>query len=406
VHAAKAGVPVLYVGLELGELDLALRLLGEEARVPWSHLWTGKAGPKYLERVRAAEPALRDLPFHYEVARPMGFSAHAIGAAIRALRATYPETIGPGSRPLLVVVDFLQLVGDEPGSERDLRVRIGAAAYVLRDAANSLNVAILCIASVARERYKMLTDIVGAAGLVWKEDEYGCPIDRRILDPDAIVGTGKESGEIEYSADSVSVLAREPATWDGTACDVVFATAKGRATGTMWSPLRFTGFHYEECSDRGGRIVDAWTNAAEKRAAAKEVKAQAKEDAKVAKIDRDAAAVASYVLAHPKCIVREARVMAVKDSSSRWTPAIAKLGEALRETRDGKAKRLTLDRHALPPDIAALVTVDADRGRGRSPPSTPPPSTSTVDGRWPTVDRGQCGPSTSSKVSTENGSGP
>jgi len=404
IHAAKARVPVLYIGLELGELDLALRVLGEEAGVPWSHLWTGKAGPKYLDRVRAAEPALRNLPLHYEVARPMGLSALAIGAAIKALRELYPETNGPGSRPLLVVVDFLQLVGDEPGNERELRVRIGAAAYVLRDAANRLGVAILCIASVARERYKMLTDIVTAAGLAWAEDENGCPIDRRILDPDAIVGTAKESGEIEYSADSVSVLARVPATWDGAACDVVFATAKGRATGAMWTPLRFTGFHFEECSDRGGRMVVVWRDAAEKRAAAKEAKATAKEDAKVAKINCDAAAVASYVLAHQGCKVTEARVNAARNNPRRWAPAIARLGPALRETREGKTIRLTLDREALPADMAALVTVDGDRGRGHSPPNTPPPSTSTVDGRGPTVDRGQHGPSTSSTLSTEGAS--
>ncbi len=45
LHAAKNGTPALYLGLELGELDLALRVLGEEARVPWSRLWTGTAGP-------------------------------------------------------------------------------------------------------------------------------------------------------------------------------------------------------------------------------------------------------------------------------------------------------------------------------------------------------------------------
>lgn len=403
LHAATLGVPVLYIGLELGELDVALRSLGLAADVPWSQLWTGRAGPAHLARVRDAVPALRGLPFHYEIARPMGFSAGAIRIAIEQVRALYPEPEGPGSRPLLVVVDFLQLVGDDPGDERELRVRIGRAAYALRDAANRLDVAVLCISSVARERLKMLSDIVAAAGLTWEEDGNGCPIHRRILDPDAIVGTGKESGEIEYSADSVSILARVPGTWDGTGYDVVFATAKGRATGAMWSPLRFTGFRYQECSDRGGRMVEAWKAAAEKRATAASVKKQKKEDDRAAKITRDAAAVASYVLAHALCPVREARVNAVKDSARRWTPAVAKLGPALQEGSAGKAKLLSVIRDRLPADVLALVIVDGTVDHVHSPPTPPPPSTSTVDGQGPTVVRDHGGPSTLPTVSTEGG---
>ncbi len=344
--AAKADVPALYVGLELGQLDLALRMLGEEARVPWSSLWTGQAGPAYIARVREAVPRLQDLPFHYEVARPHGFAASALLTSVEGMRAQYPEADGPGSRPMLVVVDFLQLFGDEPDDRQDLRVRIGQASYVLRDVANRLGVVVLCISSVARERYKLLSEIHSVGELAWELDEDECPVNRRIGNTDAIVGTGKESGELEYSADSVSVIAKVPETWDGTGCDVVFATAKGRATGAMWSPMRFTGFRYEECSDRGGRMLEAWAEAGLRRERKREEKKTAKEQGKADQITKDAEIIRSYVAANPGCSVTEARISTVNNTSRRWTPAVALLGGALiqtpTKTPTGKQVSLTL----------------------------------------------------------------
>ena len=43
LHAAKRGSPVAYVGLELDSAQIALRLVGEHARVGWSKLYTGTA---------------------------------------------------------------------------------------------------------------------------------------------------------------------------------------------------------------------------------------------------------------------------------------------------------------------------------------------------------------------------
>lgn len=324
-HAAKAGVPGLYVGLELGEFDLALRALGLEAGVPWSHLWTGTAGPAHVARAQAAAPALVNLPIHFEVARPHGYSGGEIQRAVEAMRVAYPEPNGPGSRPLLVFVDFLQLVGDEPGDEQELRIRVARVSYVLRYLSTSLSVAVVVISSVARERYKLLSELKSAADLRWETDPSGYPIDRRIVNPDAIVGMGKESGEIEYSADSVSVIAKVPETWTGGGCDMVFATPKGRATGAMWSALHFDGYRYSECEDRGGRMIDAWQESGEKRTRAREEKKQAKDDAKAEALTRDAEAIRQFVKAHPGCSVREARVATVSDQARRWTPAFALL---------------------------------------------------------------------------------
>lgn len=346
MHAARVGIPSLYIGLEMGGFDLGVRAIGLESRVPWSTLWTGTAGPAYMAQAREAIDRLKELPIHYETARPMGYSAADIVSAFERTRAAYPSDM-----PLLGVVDFLQLIGDAPGKDQELRQRIGNTSYVLRDIAVRLNIAVLAISSVAREKLRILPDIVNAAGLAWEEDDNGCPVDRRILDPDAIVGLGKESGEIEYSGDSVSVLARVPGTWDGHGSDIVFATAKGRATGAMWSPLRFTGFAYSECEDRGGRMVEVWKEKRTARTQARIDKAQAKEQAKQESHVRDASSIVRYVMANRLCSVRDARSAAVGDSSRRWADAEAVLGAALVKTKDGAALRLTIDESKLPSEL-------------------------------------------------------
>lgn len=336
LHAAKASTPALYIGLELGELDLALRVIGEEARVPWSAMWTGQAGPAYVKRAHEALPALEPLPIHVVESRPHGFSPSELRTAIEDMRKLYPEPDGPGSRPILVIIDFVQLMGDEPGDEQDLRIRIGRASYVCRHLANTMGIAVVGISSVARERYKLLNEIHTVASLQWELDTDGYPIERRIANTDAIVGAGKESGELEYSADSVSLIARVPETWNGNGCDVVFATAKGRATGAMWSPLHFTGFRYEECSDRGGRMVDAWKAAGERQERVREEKVAAKDEERSKKREADADAIRAYVRAHPNCSVRDARDIAVAGQHRRWHSAVELLGAELIQSRVGK----------------------------------------------------------------------
>jgi replicative DNA helicase len=338
-HAATAGIPVLYIGLELGELDLALRILGNVAGVKWSHLWTGKASSLDVDSAEKAIEAVAPWPFRFEIARPHGFPASAIQTAIAGMRATYPEADGPGSRPILVIVDFLQLVGDEPDDEVDLRIRIARASYALRACVNDYSAAVLCVSSIARERVALLTKIHEVAELAWDEDsqQCPCPVNRRILNPDAIVGAGKESGEIEYAADSVSVMARAVATHDGSGCDVVFATAKGRATGANWSPMHFSGFEYTEADDGGARMIASWAEKDQKREKAKEERKNLKEQARLEVVAADSASVVAYLDAHPGCGVTDARFHAVKDSAKRWSNALSSLGERVVQVQ-GKGK--------------------------------------------------------------------
>jgi hypothetical protein len=257
------------------------------------------------------------------------------------MRAQYPESDGPGSRPIFMAVDFLQLVGPEsvpcgrcntcragtfeacrnpqPDS-LDIRERIARASYTAHAVAEQYDAAVWLISSVARERYN-LWKLLEQAAPAWNLDDGGRPVDRRIHNPDALVGLGKESGEIEYSADSVSAIIRVPDSWSGTGCDVVFATAKGRATGASWSPVRFTGFGYEDSPDGGMSATAALEpdDDDEKEQKKQEQRQQrqqrvnseradrdaAKEAAKRQRDDEDDAAARKIVAANPEATMRE-----------------------------------------------------------------------------------------------------
>jgi hypothetical protein len=273
VFAAEAGIASAYIGLELRLDEAGMRILGDHAKVPWSRMYTGHATAHDLEASKASSDDLKakNLPLHIIPRRAQGWPASKLAAVATAMRAQYPEEDGPGSRPIFLAVDFLQLVGPEdvpcgrcnscrsgafdicrnpqPDS-LDIRERIARASYMAHAVAEQYDAVVWLVSSVARERYN-LWKLLEQAAPAWNLDDNGRPIDRRIHNPDALVGLGKESGEIEYSADSVSAIIRVPDSWSGTGCDVVFATAKGRATGASWSPLRFTGFGYEDSHDGG-----------------------------------------------------------------------------------------------------------------------------------------------------------
>jgi replicative DNA helicase len=140
-----------------------------------------------------------------------------------------------------VILDFLQIIGAEKGQREDLRERIGRAAYVGRGVARSLNAAVLLASSTSRENYLALTGRKRNTKQNTVENESeklgkGSPI--------RFVGLGKESGEIEFAADTVLVLTQEP--WEsekqpkgGTVCHL--ALAKVRAGKPGWVKLWFDG---------------------------------------------------------------------------------------------------------------------------------------------------------------------
>ena len=166
-EAAAKGTPVLYIGLELGEIDLTARLLGLAAKVYWSKLYLGDPFTVGGLRTRHADKveALRALPFHLDFGGPFGWSYRELETKVRDLRDLYPEPHGKGSRPLLVVLDFLQLVASPEGEREDLRERIARASYAARAVARAMDVAVLLISSTSRENYGTLDGAQEGKGL-------------------------------------------------------------------------------------------------------------------------------------------------------------------------------------------------------------------------------------------------
>jgi hypothetical protein len=129
-----------------------------------------------------------------------------------------------------VVLDFLQLVGPTVpgGRHEELRERIGAAAYAGREVARRSGAVVLMLSSISRAGALELGKHASAATL-------------GTGDPTELVGLGKESGDIEFSADSVMCLAREPRSPGMHESLVWLALAKIRAGVPAWSLLRFNG---------------------------------------------------------------------------------------------------------------------------------------------------------------------
>lgn len=238
LEASRQGTPVLYIGLELGKVDLVARLIGLMTRRKWSRLYLGQGGIEELETIytRYGEPLgeLSRIPFHLDVCPPMGWSYDQLYEKARNMRSLYPSDEGPGTRPILLVLDFLQLVASPAGGRHeDLRERIGRAAYAARAAARDLDVTVLLVSSTSRDNYTLLSGEKDG-----KELGKGSP--------SRFVGIGKESGEVEYAADSVLVLCRDPEKQailhlDEDWSSVWVAIAKARAAVPGWVELLFNG---------------------------------------------------------------------------------------------------------------------------------------------------------------------
>lgn len=330
LYAARAGIEVGYVALELESFQLALRVLCDEAGVPWSLLYTGKAGPGLRRKAADASPKLTGLPLRFITSTSRRWTVSQIERVAKDLRGRHPET--DGSRPLLLVIDYLQLIGADDVRMND-RERVAAAAGELRAVAITYNLAVLAISSVGRDKQGVLARAFGDAGLIYQTDDEGRPTKRRMLNPDAIVGLGRESGDIEYSADSVNVLFRVSGTWEeGYGSDVIFATPKGRATGATWCVLRFSGFGYSEPPDGGAGAMRAIEEA-------KKRKRKPAVEEPASKSLEDAIAVAKHLRAKEQAgevvSVRAARLM-LADSSARWKAAKEELGSALVQRKPAK----------------------------------------------------------------------
>lgn len=104
LFAAEHGVPVLYVGLESGELEMISRVAGVKCRLPWSSLLLGKDLPRLTKIRPEVEAYLKGLPLHFEPGA-VGWSYPQLWQIAEAMRQKYPAQHGE-ARSLMIVLDF------------------------------------------------------------------------------------------------------------------------------------------------------------------------------------------------------------------------------------------------------------------------------------------------------------
>jgi replicative DNA helicase len=213
-HAARAGRRVLYLALELSRRDLAARVFGTIAGVSWSSVLRGSLSEDALHHAIAkAEREVRSLPLHTECGTPYGYGIDTLVSRSWALR------------PQLVVLDYLQLCGGRAGEEP--RVAVARVSYAARAIARDLNAVVIVLSSTARANYAEL-------------------VNDPAKDPSDLVGLGKESGEIEYAADGVLVLAKGQANEDARKRVLVVAKNRYGLTGRV--DLSWSGVSFEDAS--------------------------------------------------------------------------------------------------------------------------------------------------------------
>lgn len=223
-EAAKAGKRVQYVALESDETEIYCRLVAlENPGTVWSKLYQG-----------GGERELTELP-----------DCHFLATFPAPGRWT-PRDL-PGEGIDLVVLDYLQLAGS---SGQDERLAMKQAAYDCRDYARRTGTAVLILSSTARQYYaqfQLRGDKVSSSGK--DKGQYPSLVKDGVptIPATMFMGTGKESGDIEYAASAVIILAREAWGEGEEATPVHVAVAKNRMGKTGWPlVLDFNGSCFSE----------------------------------------------------------------------------------------------------------------------------------------------------------------
>ncbi len=240
LHAARAGVPVLYLSLEMSRAEVDARLIALQAGAQgpkWSDLVNGKPlAEDAARKVQAAADEIAPLPFAVLEAGAYGFRADDLYNAARPFLREHGRTRGTRT-PWVLIVDFLQLLS---GDDKDARGRIGAAAYQCAALARDTGAVVFAVSSVAREKYLALFGVRDSG------KDKSPQITPGKTDTGQLMGMGKESGEIEYAASSVLVLLREPYE-DGGDSErherrwLAVAALRAGENKTPWLRLRFRG---------------------------------------------------------------------------------------------------------------------------------------------------------------------
>ncbi len=176
LHVAEHHGPVVFVSMELSDVDLAVRLVSVITNITKEQLVTGNLTTEQGNTVMAAIERLSRSRLH--IVFGSGYTSGDVRAYALQVQAA------EGTKPALVVVDYVQLLRDVEGDGRMRERNVSAAARGLKDVSGELGVPIMALVQLNRNR---------AA----RSDKRPQLADLR------------ESGDLENTADSVLGLYRE-----------------------------------------------------------------------------------------------------------------------------------------------------------------------------------------------------
>jgi replicative DNA helicase len=176
LHVGERHGPVVFVSMELSDVDLAVRFVSVLTNIPKEHLVTGTLTAAQTDQVLRALERLERSRVH--IVHGAGFSSGDVRALTLQVQAF------EGQQPALVVVDYLQLLRDEEGDGRSRERNVSAAARALKALAQELQVPVLALAQFNRN-------------LDGRGDKRPTITDLR------------DSGDLENTADSVIGLYRD-----------------------------------------------------------------------------------------------------------------------------------------------------------------------------------------------------
>jgi replicative DNA helicase len=222
LHVAEHHGPVVFVSMELTDVDLAVRLVSVITNIPKEQLVTGNLTTEQGNTVMAAIERLSRSRLH--IVFGSGYTSGDIRAYALQVQAA------EGVKPALVVVDYVQLLRDVEGDGRMRERNVSAAARGLKDVSGELGVPVLALVQLNRNR-------------ATRPDKRPQLADLR------------ESGDLENTADSVLGLYRDEMDHPGSddkglaELSVLKKRQLGEDVGTM-RRLVWVGESYKDLAHR------------------------------------------------------------------------------------------------------------------------------------------------------------
>jgi replicative DNA helicase len=176
LHVGEHHGPVVFVSMELTDVDLAVRLVSVITNIRKEKLVTSTLTDGQAAEVLAAIQRLSQSRVH--IIFGSGYTSSDVRAYALQVQAA------EGAKPALVVVDYAQLLRDEEGDGRNRERNVSASARGLKNLSGELGVPVLALVQLNRLRAS-------------RPDKRPQLADLR------------ESGELENTADSVLGLYRD-----------------------------------------------------------------------------------------------------------------------------------------------------------------------------------------------------